>query len=329
MTAAELAAAGITPIARCCTSISREPGTTAVEKVEGLALVDADTIAVINDNDFGVAGIVIDNATGTFTLRARLHPGAGAARPDRHAAASTPRTATTSSTSATGRSTACTSPTRIADFKARRRSATSSPPTKATRATTRDSPRKRGRATSRATYPGSRSSPTIRSSAGLTFTERAAGRRFLATLRVRHALVLDLECATGALVWDSGADFEVRTAAAFPRNFNSNNDANDFDNRSDNKGPEPEGVAVGGVHGRTYAFVGLERIGGVMVYDVTDPSAPSSCSTSTPRLRGCARPRQRPRDRPVRRRHDSPTGSAAPVVSNEITGTVSTWRLAD
>jgi hypothetical protein len=27
--------------------------------------------------------------------------------------------------------------------------------------------------------------------------------------------------------------------------------------------------------GRTYAFIGLERIGGVMVYDVTDPFAPS------------------------------------------------------
>jgi hypothetical protein len=44
-----------------------------------------------------------------------------------------------------------------------------------------------------------------------------------------------------------------------------------FDTRSDDKGPEPEGVVVGQVGSRTYAFIGLERIGGVMIYDVTDP----------------------------------------------------------
>ena len=30
---------------------------------------------------------------------------------------------------------------------------------------------------------------------------------------------------------------------------------------------------MGTVNGRTYAFAGLERIGGVMIYDITDPSA--------------------------------------------------------
>lgn len=40
-----------------------------------------------------------------------------------------------------------------------------------------------------------------------------------------------------------------------------------------NKGPEPEGIAVGEIDGRSYAFVGLERIGGVMVYDITEPAA--------------------------------------------------------
>lgn len=76
----------------------------------------------------------------------------------------------------------------------------------------------------------------------------------------------------GKLVFDSGDDFERITAELFPNNFNSNNDENNsFDSRSDNKGPEPEGVVVGEVDGRTYAFIGLERIGGVMVYDVTDP----------------------------------------------------------
>ncbi|WP_204272280.1 choice-of-anchor I domain-containing protein, partial [Enterobacter hormaechei] len=54
-----------------------------------------------------------------------------------------------------------------------------------------------------------------------------------------------------------------------------NNDqvvGNTPDDRSDNKGPEPEGVTIGTVNGRIYAFVGLERQSGVIVYDVTDPA---------------------------------------------------------
>ncbi|MDO5513411.1 MAG: alkaline phosphatase, partial [Corynebacterium sp.] len=56
-------------------------------------------------------------------------------------------------------------------------------------------------------------------------------------------------------------------------NFNSNHTEANFEGRSDDKGPEPEGVALGVINDRTYAFIGLERIGGVMVYDVTTPSA--------------------------------------------------------
>lgn len=80
--------------------------------------------------------------------------------------------------------------------------------------------------------------------------------------------------STGSLVFDSGNQFELITAAAHPANFNASNTNNSLDNRSDDKGPEPEGVVVGQVDGRFYAFIGLERIGGVMVYDVTDPHEP-------------------------------------------------------
>jgi len=76
-------------------------------------------------------------------------------------------------------------------------------------------------------------------------------------------------------VWDSGSEFERITAEANPAFFNSNNDENSFDTRSDDKGPEPEGLALAGLWGRTYAFVGLERVGGVMVYDISDPRAPT------------------------------------------------------
>lgn len=72
-------------------------------------------------------------------------------------------------------------------------------------------------------------------------------------------------------VWDSGSAFERITAERYPDAFNSNHEENGPDNRSDNKGPEPEGVTVASLWGRSYAFVGLERIGGVMVYDVSDP----------------------------------------------------------
>lgn len=77
----------------------------------------------------------------------------------------------------------------------------------------------------------------------------------------------------GNLVYDSGAEFEQIIAERFPADFNANNDENGtFDNRSDNKGPEPEGVTIGEIDGRTYAFIGLERFGGIMTYDITDPA---------------------------------------------------------
>lgn len=64
---------------------------------------------------------------------------------------------------------------------------------------------------------------------------------------------------------------KVYNLAAQQLNFNASNDNNTFDNRSENKGPEPEGIVVGQVGDRTYGFIGLERIGGVMVYDITNP----------------------------------------------------------
>jgi hypothetical protein len=79
--------------------------------------------------------------------------------------------------------------------------------------------------------------------------------------------------AGGQLVYDSGADFENITANELPDDFNSTNDENDsFDNRSDDKGPEPEGIALGKVGSRTIAFIGLERVGGIMAYDISNPN---------------------------------------------------------
>lgn len=79
----------------------------------------------------------------------------------------------------------------------------------------------------------------------------------------------------GEMIYDSGSDFERLLAKVQPDDFNSTNDENvSFDNRSDDKGPEPEGVTVGKIGDKTYAFIGLERNGGIMVYDVSSPIAP-------------------------------------------------------
>ena len=74
-------------------------------------------------------------------------------------------------------------------------------------------------------------------------------------------------------VFTSGDDFEALTAQYVPEYFNASNDNAVLDDRSGKKGPEAESVTVGTVDGKTYAFVALERTGGVMAYDVTDPAA--------------------------------------------------------
>ncbi len=80
----------------------------------------------------------------------------------------------------------------------------------------------------------------------------------------------------GELIYDSGSEFEEYLEDEYEEYFNSDNDENDsFDSRSDAKGPEPEGITLGQIGESVFAFIGLERIGGVMVYDVTDPTSPT------------------------------------------------------
>lgn len=77
--------------------------------------------------------------------------------------------------------------------------------------------------------------------------------------------------ADGQQVFDSGSDFECITAALLGNKFNNNNEENKGDSRSDDKGPEPEALALGQIGQRLYAFIGLERTSGFMIYDVTNP----------------------------------------------------------
>ncbi|WP_171056420.1 choice-of-anchor I family protein [Paenibacillus sinopodophylli] len=73
-------------------------------------------------------------------------------------------------------------------------------------------------------------------------------------------------------VYDSGSDFEAITAKRLPAYFNTSNSKTALDDRSGKKGPEPEDIKTGKVGSKVLAFVGLERIGGFMTYDVSDPA---------------------------------------------------------
>ncbi|MEZ8018491.1 choice-of-anchor I family protein [Vibrio splendidus] len=84
---------------------------------------------------------------------------------------------------------------------------------------------------------------------------------------------------SGELVFDSGDDFARIVLEQDPENFNSTNDNNQSgDDRSDDKGAEPEAIEVADINGKHYAFIGLERQGGIMVYDVTQPKSASFIS---------------------------------------------------
>jgi len=73
------------------------------------------------------------------------------------------------------------------------------------------------------------------------------------------------------LVFDSGDDFGKISSAILGNNFNAAHTENKGDNRSDDKGGEPEAIDVGEIAGRTYAFISQERAGDLFVYDITNP----------------------------------------------------------
>jgi len=130
----------------------------------------------------------------------------------------------------------------------------------------------------------------------------------------------------------------------FPSNFNAGHTTNALDDRSDNKGPEPEGLAVGQVGGRTYAFVGLERLSGIAVFDVSNPTAPTLATLVSNRdfsqavSQPCVAPATGACPNPAAGdlgpeglhfvpAWQSPTRKALLVVGNEISGTTTVWQV--
>ena len=137
----------------------------------------------------------------------------------------------------------------------------------------------------------------------------------------------------GNLIFDSGDEFEQVLAERDPDHFNSTNDDNDsFDNRSDDKGPEPEAIEVATIYDRQYAFIGLERMGGIMVYDITDPTAPEFLEYINNRRFDVAADSSAAGDLGIESikfvsADDSPNGKPLLITGNEVSGTVSIFSL--
>lgn len=137
----------------------------------------------------------------------------------------------------------------------------------------------------------------------------------------------------GNLLWDSGDEFEQTLALLHPAEFNSNNDDNtSFKSRSDDKGPEPEAICTGSVLGSNYAFIGLERMGGIMIYNIDNPLQPVFDSYVLDRnfnvsASDSAAGDLGPEYLSFIPSGDSPSGKPLLVVSNEVSGTLTVYQL--
>jgi hypothetical protein len=284
LTVAELVANGIRPVEKQLFVDLNVAGYNQTEKVEGLAVIDPYTIAVVNDNDFGVAQITV-NPDGTFTrnyipepiqlgiidvrhnaldasdrdskINIRPWPVKGLYMPDTIASYTVgPKTFLVTANEGDAREYITND---VPVFVEAVRLGSSSVVLDTNK------------------FPNAAVLKNNANLGRLNITS-ASGRNpvtgvyeEIVAFGARSFSIWD---EAGRQVFDSGDDFERLTARVFPDNFNASNSNNDFDNRSDDKGPEPEGVVVGKVFGQDYAFIGLERIGGLVVYNISNPHAP-------------------------------------------------------
>lgn len=142
------------------------------------------------------------------------------------------------------------------------------------------------------------------------------------------------DAATGAQVFDSGDDFEQVTADLNPDYFNVSNSNNTKDNRSDDKGPEPEYVEVGKIGDQTFAFIGLERTSGIMVYDITNPADVKYVSFITSRdftAGAAAEPEGdvAPEGLKFVLAAKSPTGKPLLLAAHEVSGTIAVYEITN
>lgn len=168
----------------------------------------------------------------------------------------------------------------------------------------------------------------------ITTTSPQNAKGEVTSMQTFGARSFSIRDAHGRLVWDSGDRLERLTSMIRPEFFNADHSENgSADTRSDNKGPEPEGLDLGTIHGRTYAFVGLERNSGIAVADITeprratvvgygvnrddagDPEAGTAGDLGPEGVHFVAAP-------------DSPNGKPLLLVGNEISGTTTVWQVS-
>ena len=140
------------------------------------------------------------------------------------------------------------------------------------------------------------------------------------------------DLTNNSMVFNSGDAFELITSqnTTFGKLFNADNEAsNTLKARSRSKGPEPEGVTVSTIGDKTYAFITLERIGGVMVYDVTNPSTPIYVDYKNTRNATAFGGDNGPEGIIYIQPSHSPTGKPMIIVSNEISGTISLFEVTN
>lgn len=133
---------------------------------------------------------------------------------------------------------------------------------------------------------------------------------------------------TKQIVYDSGDQFERYIAANYPLLFNVDNESNTVKNRSRAKGPEPEGVALGSINGQTYAFITLERTGGVMVYNITDPNHPTFTDYKHSRSTSAYGGDNGPEGIIYIAPENTTTNKGYVIIANEISGTLSMYEVA-
>ena len=136
---------------------------------------------------------------------------------------------------------------------------------------------------------------------------------------------------TGALVFDSKDLIEQITAnhPVFSAIFNASNSTGtpSFKNRSDDKGPEPEGVAYALIDGKNYLFVSLERIGGAMIFNVDNPSQPVYQGYYNNRSTSVSGPDLGAEGMIYISSQDSPNGNDLLILANEVSSTLSVYQV--
>ncbi|NDB33853.1 MAG: T9SS C-terminal target domain-containing protein [Flavobacteriia bacterium] len=136
---------------------------------------------------------------------------------------------------------------------------------------------------------------------------------------------------TGVVIFDSKSLIEQITAnhPTFGAIFNASNATGvpAIKNRSDDKGPEPEGLKVAQINGKTFAFVALERIGGAMIFNITNPNNPVYVGYANNRSTSASGPDLGAEGIIYISAAESPNGNDILILANEVSSTLTIYQV--